>query len=41
MHHYHKLQEIIDSHPMGAPKSEEYLEILRILFHPDEVNWQR
>ena len=37
MHHYHKLQGIIDSHPVGAPKSEEYLEILKILFRPEEV----
>ena len=37
MHHYHKLQEIINSHPVGAPKSEEYLEILKILFSAEEV----
>lgn len=37
MHHYHKLQELIGSHPVGAPKSEEYLEILKILFRPEEV----
>lgn len=37
MHHYHKLQEKIDSHPVGAPRSEEFLEILKILFRSDEV----
>lgn len=37
MHHYHKLQELINTHPVGAPSSEEYLEILKILFHPEEV----
>jgi len=37
MHHYHKLQEKLDSHPIGAPRSEEFLEILKILFLPDEV----
>lgn len=35
MHHYHKLQEKIASHPVGAPKTEEFLEILKILYHPD------
>lgn len=37
IHHYHKLEEILGSHPVGAPKSEEYLEILKILFRPEEV----
>ncbi|MHB8156799.1 MAG: 4Fe-4S binding protein [Desulfocucumaceae bacterium] len=37
MHHYHKLQELLGEHPIGAPRSEEFLEILRLLFHPDEV----
>ncbi|MCX7710401.1 MAG: 4Fe-4S binding protein [Clostridia bacterium] len=37
MHHYHKLQRIIDSHPVGAPLCDEYLEILKILFPPDDV----
>lgn len=37
MHHYHRLQETLDKHPMGAPRSEEFLEILKILFRPDEV----
>ena len=37
MHHYHKLQELIHSHPVGAPRSEEFLEILKILFRSDEV----
>jgi Na+-translocating ferredoxin:NAD+ oxidoreductase subunit B len=37
MHHYHQLQEKLDSHPVGAPRSEEFLEILKILFEPSEV----
>lgn len=37
MHHYNKLQEKIDSHIIGAPKCEEFLEILKILVRPDEV----
>ena len=37
MHHYHKLQEKIASHPVGAPKSDEFLEILKILYRPDEI----
>ncbi|MBF7084301.1 4Fe-4S dicluster domain-containing protein [Desulfallas sp. Bu1-1] len=37
MHHYHKLQQTLDTHPMGAPPSEEFLEILKILFPPGEV----
>lgn len=37
MHHYHKLQELLNTHPVGAPKSEEFIEILRLLFKPEEV----
>ncbi|MGI6649287.1 MAG: DUF362 domain-containing protein [Bacillota bacterium] len=37
MHHYHKLQELLNTHPVGAPKSEEFIEILKILFQPGEV----
>ena len=37
MHHYHKLQELLDGHPIGAPPSEEFLEILKILYHEDEA----
>jgi hypothetical protein len=37
MHHYHKLREKLDTHPSGAPGSKEFLEILKILFHSDEV----
>jgi hypothetical protein len=37
MHHYHKLQELLNAHPVGAPKSEEFIEILKILFQPGEV----
>lgn len=37
MHHYHRLREILGSHPVGAPESDEFLEILKLLFRPDEV----
>lgn len=37
MHHYRELQRILDGHPVGAPEAEEFLEILKILFRPDEV----
>lgn len=37
MHHYHRLQEILGEHPIGAPKTDEFLEILKILFPPGEV----
>lgn len=37
VHYYHQLQKIIDSHPVGAPLCDEYLEILKILFPPPEV----
>lgn len=37
MHHYHRLRELIGVHPIGAPESEEFLEILKLLFRPDEV----
>ncbi|MCL6478996.1 MAG: 4Fe-4S binding protein [Peptococcaceae bacterium] len=37
MHFYHKLQEILGAHPIGAPKADEFLEILKILFPPGEV----
>ncbi|MHB8916949.1 MAG: 4Fe-4S dicluster domain-containing protein [Desulfocucumaceae bacterium] len=37
MHHYHRLRELIGAHPIGAPESEEFLEILKLLFRPDEV----
>ncbi|ADI02357.1 MAG TPA: 4Fe-4S binding protein [Syntrophothermus lipocalidus] len=37
MHHYHRLQELLNTHPVGAPKSEEFIEILKILFRPDEI----
>ncbi len=37
MHHYHRLREILGAHPVGAPESEEFLEILKILFRPEEV----
>jgi hypothetical protein len=25
MHHYHRLQEKLDTHPIGAPRSDEFL----------------
>lgn len=37
MHHYHQLRDKLGQHPVGAPKSEEFLEILKILFRPEEV----
>ena len=37
MHHYHRLRELLGTHPIGAPESEEFLEILKILFLPEEV----
>ncbi|MCL6611661.1 MAG: 4Fe-4S dicluster domain-containing protein [Peptococcaceae bacterium] len=37
MHHYHRLRETLGTHPIGAPESEEFLEILKILFPPGEV----
>ena len=37
METYERLQEILDSHPTGAPKSAAFDEILRILFTPEEA----
>ena len=37
MHHYHKLREKLGESPIGAPETEEFLEILKLLFGPDEV----
>ncbi|NPV93472.1 MAG: 4Fe-4S binding protein [Firmicutes bacterium] len=37
MHLHHKLQELLHNNPVGAPKSEEFIEILEILFPPGEV----
>jgi electron transport complex protein RnfB len=37
MNTYDRLREILDSHPSGAPKSEAFDEILRILFTPEEA----
>ena len=34
---YEALQEKLNQHAMGAPKREEFLEILRILFTPEEA----
>ncbi len=34
---YEKLQEMLDTHPSSAPRSETFQEILRMLFTPDEV----
>jgi Pyruvate/2-oxoacid:ferredoxin oxidoreductase delta subunit len=35
---YERLQEILDSHPSGAPKTAVFDEILRILFTPEEAS---
>lgn len=37
MHHYHRLRERLGGHPVGAPQAEEFLEILKLLFAPHEV----
>ncbi|MDW7740463.1 MAG: hypothetical protein SCJ97_10490 [Bacillota bacterium] len=37
MHHYHHLGDKLSRHPVGAPKTEEFIEILKILFKPDEI----
>ena len=37
MDNYERLQEILDAHPTGAPKSKIFDKILRILFTPEEV----
>lgn len=37
MDSYEKFQELIDNHPSGAPKSNFFLEILRILFTEEEI----
>jgi Na+-translocating ferredoxin:NAD+ oxidoreductase subunit B len=37
MDHYEKLRELLDAHPSGAPKSEAFDEILRVLFNPEEA----
>lgn len=37
MHHYHLLQEKLDRHPVGAPASEHYLEILKLLFPAGDI----
>lgn len=37
MDKYEELQEILDSHPSTAPKSDSFIEILKILFTPEEV----
>ena len=34
---YEALQEKLNKHPLGAPKRDEFLEILRILFTPEEA----
>ncbi len=37
MHHYERLQKKLDQHLIGAPESEEFLEILKLLFLEDEI----
>lgn len=37
MDNYEKLRQILDTHPSGAPKSEAFDKILKILFTPEEV----
>ena len=38
MDKYESLRQILDKHPTGAPKTEFFDEILRILFIPEEVD---
>jgi Na+-translocating ferredoxin:NAD+ oxidoreductase subunit B len=37
MHHYHRLQNKLEMHPVGAPKTNEILEILELLFNEEEI----
>lgn len=37
MEAYRSLQKVLDLHPMGAPEDEDFLEILRELFTPEEA----
>ena len=37
MDHYEKLRLLLDAHPSGAPKSEAFDQILRLLFSPEEA----
>ena len=36
---YNKLQKKLNSHPSGAPDRPEFLEILRLLFTPEEAEF--
>ena len=38
MDNYEKFREILDTHISGAPKSDSFNEILRILFSPEEID---
>ena len=38
MDSYEKLRLTLDSHPSGAPKSEAFDQILRLLFNPEEAS---
>jgi len=37
MDHYERMRLLLDAHPSGAPKSERFDAILRILFSPEEA----
>jgi Pyruvate/2-oxoacid:ferredoxin oxidoreductase delta subunit len=37
MEHYNKLRQLLDTHPAGAPPSNYFDQILRILFSPEEA----
>ena len=41
MDSYEELQKILDSHPSTAPKTDSFMEILRILFTPEEAHIAR
>jgi len=38
MNHYDKLQQKLDQHPVGAPASKYFREILKYLFQPEELD---
>lgn len=38
MDQYESLRQVLHAHPSGAPRSEYFDEILRLLFTPEEVD---
>ena len=37
MNSYEQLQAVLDTHPSRAPKTDSFMEILQILFTPEEA----